>query len=228
MRDTSWIKAKAARTAIREMPFSSELNLKAIRHTVNDIMQACADVGWADDQLDDILGEDLANDFRLQYTDLCTACEDFDNDLTEYAVWTLEDWEEPGECYFDLIVGASGGADDMEMYDQSTSDYTSIWGYTEDYAARMASTKLKKLTKDKIIELMGDVIAILRNYWNISLRYKLLAGIFAVVQEEALHDLDTVKNVEKAWDTWNQQRTMDADNKLRDAIRQLPEMSWIL
>lgn len=227
MRKQSEIKANATRAAIRQMPFSNELHLSQIREKVMEIGEACAAVSWADDQLDDILGEDLANDFRMQYTDLFTSCENFDNDLTEYAVWSLEDWEDPGECYFDILVGASGGVDDLLWIDEGASDYTPIWGYTEQYVADSARTKIKRLTKDKIIELMGDVIAILRNYWDIKMRYQLLAGVFDLVEAEACEELNVVKGIEKAWATWDQQRTMAAEDKLRDAIRQLPDNVWL-
>ena len=229
MRRVEELKTFSTKTAIRQMPFSAELNMWQIREHVVDIREKCGDIQWAEDQLDDILGDDLAHEFRMQYSDLYTASDSFLDELSEYReTWTM-DGEEKGESFFDEMVVASGGTNDLMWADEmGASDYTPLWGWIEDYAERMAVSRIKRLTKDKIIELVGDVLWILKNYWDIKLRYQLLAGIFDLVHEEACEELDAVKGVEAAWAAWNEQKSESAENELIMACIQLPQTVWLM
>ena len=141
---------------------------------------------------------------------------------------TLEG-EARGDSYFDAMVASGGGVDDLAVYGSEIGegDYTPLWGWTEEYHRKTAEARVKALTKDKIIELTGDVLWLLRNYWDISQRYYLLAGIFELVRDEACHELDTVKEVEKAWAAWNEQRCAGAEADLDHQTAQLPDNVWL-
>lgn len=221
-------KYQIAKKTIRQRPFSMELNYAAIVDTAWQIQSDCTDVQWADDQLEDILGDEVASEFRLQYSDLATAVEQFLNEIEEYSkTWTF-DGEERGESYIDAMIAASGGCDDLMLYEGgSESEYTPLTGFVEEQYERMAAARIKALTKDRIIELVGDVLWIVRSYWDIKARYQLLAGIFELIQEEGCQELDAVKGVEEAWAAWDAQKSMEADSRLRSAIRQLPDIVWL-
>lgn len=223
------LKIMAAKRVIKQRPFSAELNLGDIIDKIWEIQGACEDVRWADDQLEDILGEELATNFRMQYGDLAGSCDEFVEELQEYRdTWTLEG-EERGDSYFDALVASGGGADDLAVYGSEIceGDYTPLWGWTEEYHRKTAEARVKALTKDKIIELTGDVLWLLRNYWDITHRYYLLAGVFELVQYEACHELDTVKEIEKAWIAWNEQRSAGAEADLNRQTAQLPDNVWL-
>lgn len=221
-------KVITAKNTIKRMPFSHELNFADIRSRVFDIMSACADVQWADDQLDDILGEELATEFRMQYSDLESACEQFTDEAEEYSfVWTLEG-EEPGASHFDALIAGSGGTDDLVWAgDGGASEYTPIDSWSREYAERMAGSRIKRLTKDKIIELMGDALWVLRSYWDITGRYTLLSGIFELIHEEAYEELDAVKGVEAAWAAWDADKSLKLSDELDKACRDMPAKVWL-
>lgn len=223
------LKIMATKRVIKQRPFSAELNLGDIISKIWEIQGQCEDVRWADDQLEDILGEELAANFRMQYGDLAGACDEFVEELQEYRdTWTLEG-EDRGDSYFDAMVASGGGVDDLAVYGSEIGegDYTPLWGWTEEYHRKTAEARIKALTKDKIIELTGDVLWLLRNYWDITHRYYLLAGIFELVRDEACHELDTVKEIEKAWTAWNEQRSAGAEADLDRQTAQLPEIVWL-
>ena len=223
------IKYRQARETVKRRPFSKELNLWQIMEKIQDIAEASYDIQWADDQLDDILGEELADTYRLQFADLSQACDDFNSDYMEYqTMWTLED-EDQGASYFDAMVAASGGTDDLVYLDENgDGDYTPLLGYAADFARRMeAVSRIRRLTKDKLIELMGDVLGILTNYWDITLRHANLIGVYEVIKEEACEELDAVKGVEKAWEKWNESRELSEEYALAHAVSQLPAKVWI-
>lgn len=223
------IKYRQARETVKQRPFSKELNLSQIVDKISEIGDACYDIQWADDQLDDILGEELADTYRLQFSDLSQACEDFFEDYYEYNnVWTL-DGEREGESYFDALVAASGGTDDLVYLDEGgDGDYTPLLGYAADFARRMeAVPRIRRLTKDKLIELIGDVLGILTNYWDITLRHANLCGVYEIVKEEACEELDNVKGVEKAWAAWDEGKGYAQEQALAHAVSQLPAKVWI-
>lgn len=227
MRD-SQVKQAATKKAIRMRPFSRELNFFDISSKIWGIQSECTDIQWADDQLDDILGDELADTFRVQYSDLAGCCERITNDLTEYRnAWDFVG-DDRGDAYWDALVSASGGTDDLMVYDEAgEEDYTPINGYMAKYAERMAGSRVKNLTKDKLIELMGDVIWLLKNYWDVMLRFYLLKGIFDLVQEEACQELNTVKGIETAWAAWDEARTYDNESALDLLTAQLPIDVWL-
>lgn len=222
-------KYQTARNVIRQRPFSKELNFTDIIHNTHDIQADCTDVQWADDQLEDILGNELAAQFRLQYSDLETSIQRFLDEVDEYRYdWTLNNGEERGGSYMDAMIAASGGVDDlMILGDGDEQEYTPLWGFLEDYYERTAAARIKALTKDKIVELVGDVIWIVKNYMDIKVRFQLISGVFDLIREEACHELDVVKGVEAAWESWQEQKNEDADKKFRDAVSQLPDDVWV-
>lgn len=226
--DTAERKQMTTKKTIRARPFSAELNMAAILEKVWDVQNACGDIQWADDQLDDILGDDLANQFRLQYSDLGACCEQLINELGEYRdTWNFVG-DGCGDSYWDAMVAASGAANDLVIYDEAgDGDYTPLWGWTEDYYRRIAEARIKNLTKDKIIELIGDVVWLLKNYWDITMRYQLLAGIFDLVREEACQELDTVKGIEEAWTMWIERKDADSERRLDRLTRELPGTVWL-
>ena len=223
------IKTKAARKVIRARPFSRELNWAAITQSAWDIQSDCTDVQWADDQLEDILGDELAGQFRLQYSDLSYSVQKFIDDCEEYyRSWTFDGGEEYGASFCDAMIAGSGGCDDLMMYDEGDEqEYVPLTGFVEEYHERMAATRIKALTKDRIIELMGDVIWLVRSYMDIKVRYELLSGIFELIREEACHELDAVKGVEEAWSAWNELKDEATERKLRSATSGLPDVVWL-
>jgi len=225
----SEIKTRTARKAIRARPFSRELNWSTITQSAWKIQEDCSDVQWADDQLEDILGDELASQFRLQYSDLSYSVQQFIEDCEEYyRCWTFDGGEEYGASFCDAMIAASGGCDDLMMFDEGDEqEYVPLTGFVEEYHERMAATRIKQLTKDKLIELMGDVIWLVRSYMDIKVRYELLSGIFELIREEACHELDAVKGVEEAWAALDEQRDEAAERKLRSATSGLPDIVWL-
>lgn len=223
-------KIMAAKKAIKQKPFSQELNLADISIKVYDIMEACGDVRWMDDQLDDLLGEEWADNYRLQFSNLGNACERFVAELDDYKhQWTMEG-DDRGDCWFDAMVASAGGnGGTLAWYEYADAeDYTPLWGYTQECAVNMARTRITRLTKDKMVELIGDSMWILRNYYSIQSRYSTLSGVYELLKEECGEELEVVKGIEDAWAQWDAERNEDTERELRRVCEWLPDKVWLM
>lgn len=224
-------KQRTARNTIKQRPISQELNYYDILESFSDIQEACADIRWMDDAVEDAIGEEMADTFRMQFADLCADCERFGDELRDYRyAWTLDDGDK-GASYFDALWAASGGSGTMAWFDEDEREFESIYGWTESYARKVAETRIEKLTKAKILELVGDSIWLVRSYVAIRYRYQMLSGVFDLIRERGGELLKTVKGIEDKWQSWNEARKTgdqaETERELDKALAGLPDRVWV-
>lgn len=220
-------KLRQAKSTIRQRPFSQELNFANIRSDLAEINEACSDIRWMDDTLDETLGEDDAGVFRLQFADLSADCERLQGEIDDYAyTWTFVG-EKEGESYFDALWAGSAGADDLAWYDEVDGDFVQLHTYTMEYAERIAAARVERLTKPKIIELVGDSIWLVRTYMSVKYRYNMLRGVFDLITERGMEWIRTAQSIETAWAKWTESDRYEDERVLDRLLSDLPDRVWI-
>lgn len=224
-------KMRTAHNTIKQRPISQELNYYDIVEAFQGIQESCEDIRWMDDVVEDAIGEEMADTFRMQFSDLCADCERFADELSDYRhVWTIEG-EDKGASYFDALWAASGGSGTMAWADEDDGEFESIYGWTEYYARKVAEARIERLTKAKILELVGDSIWLVRSYVAIRYRYQMLSGVFDLIRERGVELLQAVKGLEDKWQAWNEARKTgdeaETERELDRALADLPDRVWI-
>ena len=222
-------------------PAVKDMNLTDIRIQLSDIEEACADVHWycdSEDGWDTLLnaldGDDEdAWEFKMAFADLEGQCERMRDDLER-----VTDWDALLEDHFDLFfagIGADGATGGMLGWDGYEEDYFGLEpGWESESAGREASEKLKRLTKDQLIDLAGQAFRIAFNFLGLRSRYDDLKAALDILREQNTALLQQVKAIEDLYDAaeaagfakyeWNRgEREKDLDRLLNA----LPDRAWI-
>lgn len=235
MTDEAQKRAKALRY---KRPMMKTLNWFQILETLGEIEEAAGDVRWMDeDEITEALGdEEEAFEFRAAFADLAADCERFHADLDEVRRYDFLSTDTDGAdeaTLFDLFFPAVGMSGDMYGFDAYEEDYFPIDAYQTDAARQEAQKRLKRLTKDQLLDAAGICLRIAMQYAAIQYRYDCLSVSLAILR--GTHDglLKTVKAIEEAYTAaeaatdgfrWDFGRELDALDRM---TRDLPERMWI-
>lgn len=227
--ETKRIKARQLRY---KKPIVSNLNLDYIIQELWEIQEACEDVHWytdSDDGTDSLINaldgnEDEAYEFKMAFADLCAECERMMNDLHE-------EWVP--EC-FDILFVAAGAGEFYPIwgYDAYEQDYFGI-GCSNSWAEDEAKKKLKKLTKDMLIEAVRQCLRIYHAYNGLQNRYYNLKSAIDILKDQNTAYLQTVKEIERLYeeasDSWNRDSEWSkAAVEWRRYTNALPPEAWIM
>ncbi|MCR4831684.1 MAG: hypothetical protein K5883_09570 [Pseudobutyrivibrio sp.] len=190
--ETRAFKAKQLRY---KRPISRDLNLERIRSDLWEMLEACGDVHWYDD--DDSLvaalngDEDDAYEFKMSFCDLEAELERFRYDLEQEYV----------TAYFDLLFPAVGAdyAGGYLGYDASEEDYFGLEPYEYAFAESEASKKMMSLTKKELLEAVGSCLKVVHQYIAIKYRYDCLDAAIETLRAENLSKIKLVKGIEEAY-----------------------------
>ena len=222
-------------------PAVRDMNLTEIRIQLSEIEEACADVHWYCDSEDgwDSLLNALAGDdedaweFKMAFADLEGQCERMREDLDR-----VTDWDAQLSDHFDLFfagIGADSAAGGMMGWDDFEEDYFGLEpGWESEAAEREARAKLKRLTKDQLIDLMGQAFRIAFSFVGLRSRFDDLKAALDILREQNTALLQQVKAVEDLYDAaeavgfekyeWNRGEQEKALDRLLNA---LPDRTWI-
>lgn len=247
-REAARMKAEAARKKAEAMrwrkPVHDELHWENIEYRVSELMDECANVRWmAEDEellLEALDGDDEAvYEFKIAFSDLASECERMSEELEElrryqqaYDIGTDEDGED-APALFDLFFAASDQGGNLYGYDEYVEDYMPIQHFSQDYAREKAAERLKRLTKDQLIQCAGVCIDVARNFMALTNRYDHLSGALDILRGQNEGYLQMVKLLEEAYDRAEaesdgfkykfQQAVSDFDRLLSE----LPERIWL-
>ncbi len=162
-----------------QKPICKSLNLWSIREDLDDISENCDEIRYFTDYDDETLlnaldgDEDDAQQFRLSFADLSAECEKMREDLEEAYV---------PEC-FDTVFVAVGAGDNESGYlgyDSYEQDYFGL-DVPSDWIESEGVKKLKRMTKDEIIECAAACLKVYQAYIGIKYRYDSLKAAFDIL-----------------------------------------------
>ncbi|MBQ1789007.1 MAG: hypothetical protein II008_02415 [Oscillospiraceae bacterium] len=233
-------KAKALRY---RKPAVKDLNLASIQEQLTEIEEACADVHWycdSEDGWDTLLNaldgdDEEAWEFKLAFSDLEGECERMREDMDRLNEWDYDDLVgDHFDVFFAGICTASVGGG-MWGFDEYEQDYFGLEpGGESEAAEREAAEKLKRLTKDKLISLMGVAFRIAVQFLGLRSRYADLKAAMDIIREQNTALLKQVKAIEDLYDATEAEgfskydfRRSENEKALDRLLNALPDRAWI-
>lgn len=221
-----------ARNLRYRKPIVRDLNLYKIQEDLQEIMEACAGAHWYCDSPDgnDTLLNALGNDesealeFRTAFSTLEADAMRMQEDLeNEYVP----------EC-FDLFfagIGAASVGGGMLGYDEFEGDYFGLGAYETSLAEDTAAQKLKRMTKEQLLDAAGVCFREAMAYIGIRNRYDNLEAAMDILRQENTALLDQIRAIDDAYN-----RAAEADfeslwgedaKKFDSMLASLPDRVWI-
>lgn len=209
-------------------PIVRDLNLNKIIDDLDEISCECDDVRyfWESDEetlLNALDGdEEDEHEFKMAFADLCAECDQMRMDLAETYV----------PEFFDILfvsVGAGdfgGGYFGWDAYEQDYFglDLPSSWMEEE------GVKRIKRLTKDQILECVGACLRILYSYIGIRYRYDSLKAAFDILRDKNTGILKAVKAIDELYGDCEKERFSEFSEPMRkfnEMLEALPKDAWL-
>ena len=228
-------------------PACKSLNWNTIRQDLNDMCEDISDAQWmsgAYEALSDTFGDDeesLTFEFQVAFSSLASELERMYEDMDELQraqeayFYTREDdeYDDPPQL-FDLFFPAIDYSDDLWGYDIEEHDYYGIEPEFDDYVRKQARERLKRLTKDQLIDMAGLCMEIARQYMSLRARYDGLNASINILKGRHEEMLTVVKGIEELYEQassethdFKYQFGSKGLNRLHEALGQLPDRLWV-
>ena len=186
-----------------------------ILNGLEEIQDICIDIHWWIDSEQDFLmdalgGDEEAFNFRFAFSDLETDAERLSDALREYG-WHIDrdDGEEDDDEYTaverafdDMTVALIGNRFRLVGFDDYEMDYFSLAGYESSLAETEAGKRVMRMTKKEMLSTIGNCMGILLAYMDLQYKFDRLKATMDILQDKNSAMLDTIKDIEKAYDDW--------------------------
>ena len=213
-------------------PALASMGAHNIMDELDAIMCACNDVRYYIEQADGdetLLNaldgdEDAEWEFRMAFADLAASAEQLQNILYD------QDFEDFYRDFDDATVALIGNRYNVLGFDAEEEDYFALTSYEEDLAQTEAGRRLCRLTKAEMLSRIGWAFGITLAFFDLRQKYDYLKATFDILRDENTSLLDTIKEIEKAYDE------MEADDfrEYKDSTRRfarlcaaLPDRAWL-
>ena len=208
----------------------SGLTLFEIREKLSEIVEACDEVVYwmdSDDQtLVDALDGDYedADRFKMDFAILSADADRMSEDMDE--IWEPERFDDV------LVVSGIGEqrGESLMGYDEFEGDYFGIENWMRGWAEKESVKRLKRLTKDGLLEQMAQTVSITFAFLGIQSRYQDLKASIDILRAQNKEYLDSVKMLNelhsKLWKEWG---TMDynVEHQMDAIIQRMPQEAFL-
>ena len=220
-------KRRRARQLRFKRPALASMGWEFLQGELDDIISECSDIRWAEDVTGGVFDddEDERIGYELDFGDICTSAERLQAELER-----LTDYGEEPELYDDCTVALIGDRYQCLGFDEIEEDYFSLTSYEAGLAKRESGKRLMRLTKEKMIAVIGQAFGILLSYYDLRMRFDAMKAALGVLTETNLETLRAVQGIEEAYEAWNEDGARpwgDTFNALERHLRELPEICWI-
>lgn len=193
--NTTMSRADRARELRYKRPALAELGYEAIMNRLQEISGECSDVSFAiydDDTLLNALNDDeeAVWDFRFAFAELCADCEKLTDMFYEF------DSEDFDDCSVALI----GNRFNLIGYDDYEEDYFNLCSYEEGLAYSEAGRRVLRRTKQEMLIEIGHTLGCILAFQNVEYKYLYLKATFDILKDQGSGMLETIKEIEKAYD----------------------------
>lgn len=228
------VKSQYARQTLIRKPLHAELNLDSIREWFDDAYGECSVVAYTTRDYDALINaigdEDEAYEFKMAFSDLQAQFDMFYESLEC-------DWIP--EC-FDLLFAVSGDCDNTFMYEDCAMDIIRMDRYELSEQQRKGREKLKRMTKDELLDAFKQCLTIATNYMSLRSRYDALKATMDVILEKNGTILEAIKSIdrlyEQAWERYYVKSPLFRDSQwdreeiwkeFNNALQYLPQEAFI-
>lgn len=207
----------------------AELNYETISNEMYEICEQCDNVRYYVESDEETLlnaldgDEDEAFEFRMAFAELSNEATMLLDILSE--TYICEHFD---DLFVSIMTGGNGSFR-IIGYDSYEEDYYNLMsGYEDNLAINEAKKRLMRLTKDEMINAVGQCFGIATSFFNVQYKYKCLQAAFDILNNDNASLIKQVKEIEAAYDEL--QRDLYDGKKLYDFERltaYLPERVWL-
>lgn len=224
----SEIAEKARREKAKNLRYkraiSAELNLETITSSLWEMQEAASNIRWwctdgDETMLDELIGdEEESFELKMAFSTLDADCYQMIDDLDNQWI---------PEC-FDTFFGAITPGR-MMGYDSYEGDYFGLDdGYETELAQREARERLKRYTKDDLIDAFRTCFRLAVNYINIRNRYDGLKSYIDILNGVNTGFLSEVKRIEELYELVTVEYPDRNDlNEFQKLVGNMPDEVWI-
>lgn len=223
-------KREKARQLRYKKPIVKDLNLWQIREELDEISEECDSVRYFWESDDETLinamdgDEDEAYEFKMMFADLCSECDQMREDLEESYV---------PDCFDILFVAAGagefgGGYLGWDTYEQ---DYYGI-DCTDDFIRGEGAQRMKRMTKDQIIECTHACLKVLYAYIGIRYRYDSLKAALDILRDANTGHLKLIRRIDELYGEAEEESlgfklNTEKSRQLDAMFEALPQEAWL-
>lgn len=203
---------------------SAELNLETITSSLWEMQETASNIRWwytdgDETMLDELIGdEEESFELKMAFSTLDADCYQMIEDLDNQWI---------PECFDDFFAGIAQGK--MIGYDSYEGDYFGLDdGYETELAHQEARERLKRYTKDQLIDAYRTCFRVMVNYMAIRSRYDGLKSYIDILNGQNTGFLATVKRIEELYEkvadghaSWDEREEFDS------LIGNMPDEVWI-
>ena len=224
----SEIAEKARREKAKNLRYkraiSADLNLETITSSLWEMQEAASNIRWwctdgDETMLDELIGdEEESFELKMAFSTLDADCYQMIEDLDNQWI---------PECFDDFFAGIAQGK--MIGYDSYEGDYFGLDdGYETELAQRESRERLKRYTKDQLIDAYRACFRVAVNYMAIRSRYDGLKSYIDILNGQNTGLLATVKRIEELYEkVANGSASWDDRKEFDSLIGNMPDEVWI-
>ena len=224
------IAQEKARNLRYKRPMLSNMGWEQISAELDEIEEACGTVHYfVNDENDTLLAaldgdEEEEFEFRMTFSDIEGKCDMLRNAIAEVEYGDDEYFED----FFNTCTTALiGNRYEVLGYDTYEEDYYSLCRYEADLATTEAGKRLMRMTKAEMIAAIGQCVGILLSFVDLRLQYDSISAAMAILRQENTTILQTVKEIEKAYERAEENRSWKSDKEFESLLKALPDKAWV-
>lgn len=216
-------KQEQARNLRYKRPALALMGWETITSELSEIQSACDDVSYSmstDSILDAFDGdEERAWEFQMAFADLSAKCEQLSG--------CLYDHDELSEYFDDCTVALIGNRYESVGYDGYEEDYYHLAYYEQELAQTEAGKRVCRWTKKDMLANIGQCMGVLLAFYDLRQQYDYLKAELDILRGENAAVLQTIKEIEKAYDRQSELKKWQDDPEFEKLLRSLPDRVWI-
>ena len=210
----------------------ASLGAEFLIQELDEIAEACDGIKYYVEQnendetlLNALNGDEEAEwEFKVAFSDLSAKCEEL-----QTALWGQQ-FEDFYRDFDDCTVALIGNRYRTLGFDVEEEDYFALTSYEEKLACAEAGKRLMRLTKAEMISRIGWCFGITMAFLDLRQKCDYLKATFDLLRDENTSLLDTIKEIEAAYDA------AEADDfhpwkgsvkKYDRLLESLPQRAWL-
>lgn len=242
-------RAEKARQLRYQRPACMSLNWQRMREDLSEMSDDIGAATWMDGKYEllSMAMDDSENELTVEFEtafgalqgELDKMYEDMrmieDYDRAQFFGEKADDEYDDPPKIFDMFFPAIGLEDCMIGFDIEEHDYYGIECGMESYVKGEARKRLKRLTKDELLDLAGACMNVARQYMSLKARFDGLNASIDILKGRHEETLRMVKGIEELYDAaesrtegfrYNFLGNKELD-KLDAALANLPDRFWV-
>jgi len=166
-------------------------------------------------------------EFKMAFSDLSAKAEQLMEAVQEQSSYEGDQFI---KTFDDCIVSLIGNRYDIVGYDGEMEDYFSLTSYEQGLACSEAGKRMMRRTKADMLSTIGQCLGILISFLDLRQQYDYLKATMDIVRDENVSLLQTIKEIDKAYETAAAvrfSRYSEETERFDSLLSYLPQRAWL-